>query len=164
MDGNIQIESEQGEGSSIILTVPLLQGGEISVAPDLPRATTENGVLGRVLLVDDALELQTLIRNMLEEMGIEVVVANNGKEGIERAVEGVFDLILMDVRMPVIDGITATAGICKQNSNHAPIIILAAENTESLRKEAVTAGAYATISKPISQKKLQQLMSLYCFA
>ncbi len=159
MEGQIAAQSEPDQGSKFVLQLPLQQGPALL----LPREGANSGerLQGKVLVVDDARELQLLLKVMLESMGLTVTVAGDGLEGLKRAIAEEFDLILMDIRMPVMDGISSTREI-RAHGVSTPIIMLTAEVMEQQREEARQAGAYAVFSKPITKVTLQQIVTLYC--
>jgi CheY-like chemotaxis protein len=88
------------------------------------------------------------------------VAASNGEEALERVAEGSFNLILMDIRMPVMDGLSATKALRERN-NMTPVVMLAADQSEKMVEDAREAGAYGVLTKPISRETLQRLVSLY---
>ena len=94
---------------------------------------------GRVLLVDDSRENQRILTYHLEKLGLEVVVANDGLEGVERGSSGRFDLILMDVQMPVIDGLVATE-LLRILGIREPIVAFSAVEGETIVDKCLSAG------------------------
>ena len=111
----------------------------------------------RILLAEDNLINQKLAVRILEKQGWQPVVANNGKEAVELYERGGFDLILMDVQMPVMDGIEATEKIRKIEGSaggHVPIIALTANAFEEDKKKCLAAGMDAYTTKPIKIAEL----------
>ena len=111
----------------------------------------------RVLLAEDNRVNQQLARRLLEKQGHEVVVAVNGREALERWREGRFDLIVMDVQMPEMDGFEATAAIrsCEAGAGgHVPILAMTAHAMQGDRDRCLTAGMDGYVSKPISPDEL----------
>ena len=101
----------------------------------------------RILLVDDSMLVRSMLRSMLESFGYEIAgEAGNGQKGVEAAAELRPDLILMDVNMPVMDGITATGIIMKENP--APIVIFTSEDIAEVGYKALNEGALEIIPKP----------------
>jgi two-component system sensor histidine kinase/response regulator len=118
-----------------------------------------------VLLVEDNLVNQKLAIGVLGKNQHAVTVANNGREAVEHFQTGKFDLILMDVQMPVMDGFEATAQIRELESRsgiHTPILAMTARAMESDREECLAAGMDDYLSKPIRiavlMEKLNSLM------
>ena len=115
---------------------------------------------GTVLLVEDTIDNQVLISTYLEDMGAEVFIANNGKEAIELAYKNTFDLILMDMQMPVMGGVDAV--IALRNNNYTnPIAMLTANAFEKERKQCKKIGCDAFLVKPINLRELQKLVYTY---
>jgi CheY-like chemotaxis protein len=113
--------------------------------------------LVRILCVDDSLSVQQMVVFILKKAGFEPVVANNGREGIEKAKTLQPGLILMDLMMPDISGIQAikqikTDPICQ----HIPILVLSAYGTQKIIDQALEAGAAAFLDKTIFPDKLIQ--------
>ncbi len=110
-----------------------------------------------VLIVEDNIVNQKLVRKFLEKKDCRVTVAANGAEAIEELKKNCFDLILMDVQMPVMDGLKATMAIRKNEKNqeqHTPIIALTANAMKGDRDMCLTAGMDDYVTKPINPQKL----------
>jgi len=125
-------------------------------ADDLPvlRQEHDYGASGqlRILLAEDNLTNQLLVTNLLKKRGHIVVPARSGKEALAAWAAEKFDLIVMDVQMPEMNGLEATAAIReaeKSNGFHTPILALTAHSTDSDRERCLAAGMDAYISKPI---------------
>jgi len=116
----------------------------------------------RVLVAEDNLVNQRLASRMLEKMGDTVVLANNGKEAVTALNQGAFDVILMDLQMPVLGGIEATAIIREQEETtgiHIHIIALTAHAMKGDRERCLNAGMDGYLSKPIQSQKLCELLA-----
>jgi len=117
----------------------------------------------RILLAEDSLVNQKLTVAMLRKRGHDVVVANNGREAVEAVEEQPFDLILMDVQMPEMDGYDATAAIRAREQAlglHTPIIALTAHAMTGDRERCLQAGMDEYITKPVRAEQLFDTMSL----
>jgi signal transduction histidine kinase/CheY-like chemotaxis protein len=176
--GSVQVESEAGKGSRFTINLPCLQE-EIAKLEKLESRTkepirkpTENtgvpGVSqvqhGVILLADDNMSSVLTIGEYVESHGYKVVVAHDGAEAIEKAEATHPDLILMDIQMPVMNGLEAIARLRgKARFANTPIIALTALAMPGDREHSLLAGANEYMSKPVSLKELvksiQQLLS-----
>ena len=103
----------------------------------------------RVLLVEDALVHQKLATNLLQRQGHSVTVSSNGKEAVDLLANQQFDLVLMDVEMPVMDGLAATSAIRQRESKHGGHTAIVAVTSSSDPEECLAAGMDAYIAKPL---------------
>ena len=125
------------------------------------RSLAESHRSLRVLLAEDNLVNQKLAARILEKQGHTVAVAGNGREAIEALDDGTFDLVLMDVQMPEMDGLVATAVIRRREAGtgrHIPIIAMTAHAMTGDRERCLEAGMDGYVSKPIDPKKLFEAM------
>lgn len=165
MDGKIGVESIKGEGSLFWVTLTLAE----PLAPELPApepakfaAETEDGWTGKpldILLVEDNLTNRFVLREMLELDGHAVAEAENGKIGADLAGMRWFDVILMDVNMPVMGGVEATRRIRAGGASRATRII--ALTAHVLDQDAMLyrdAGIDRVLSKPISRRNLARAL------
>ena len=108
---------------------------------------------GRILLAEDARAIQKLVRHFLHVAGADVVAVDDGAQAVAAVRGEQFDLILMDIEMPVIDGWTATAELRKCGVT-APIVAFSAHDTPEFRAEALARGFDELLAKPISREPL----------
>jgi PAS domain S-box-containing protein len=119
----------------------------------------ESQVLLNVLLVEDHLVNQKLAVTLLTRWGHHVEVASNGQMALDMFASHAFDVILMDMMMPVMDGLEATRRIrARETSRHTPIIAMTANAMESDRERCLEAGMDEYLSKPIKAQELQQML------
>lgn len=148
--------SKLNVGSVFCLNVPCEQVATIP-APHLPTyklKNSEESLSGlKILLVDDNLDNQYLISHYLKKSGAEVDTAENGKIGVSMALAGQYAAILMDIQMPIMDGLKA-ARLLRQNGYSAPIIALSAHTSAEHRKDSLEAGCNAHTVKPIEKNEL----------
>jgi len=117
-----------------------------------------------VLLAEDSLTNQKLVLNLLERWGHRVTVAQNGREAVAACAAGSFDLVLMDVEMPYMDGYEATASIRAQEHHperHVPIIAMTAHAMQGDRERCLSAGMDGYIAKPIRKQQLQEILQQF---
>lgn len=107
----------------------------------------------KVLLVEDSADNQYLVKRLLKGAGAEVVIASDGKAGVETALDGNFDVVLMDIQMPKMDGFEATQ-VLRQNSYNRKIIALTANALKEERDRALLSGFDGYLTKPIQKQTL----------
>jgi CheY-like chemotaxis protein len=115
-----------------------------------------------ILLAEDNVVNQRLACRVLQKHGHTVTVANNGREAIDWHARHRFDLILMDIQMPELDGFEATAAIRNQErllAMHTPIVAMTAHAMEGDRTRCLEAGMDGYIAKPVNVKQLVQVLS-----
>lgn len=115
-----------------------------------------------ILLVEDQPVTQKLVTLLLQKWGHHVIVAHNGLEGLERFRQGSVDLVLMDLQMPVMDGISATREIRKHEYEsrlpRTPIIALTGQTTDEDRETCIAAGMDGYLPKPVTLGALSQVL------
>ena len=163
MGGTVGVESEPGSGSTFWLEVSL----GCNVLSSLPPANTVASgyirqLIGTVLLVEDNSINQEVAREILEDMGLVVDVADDGLHALERCRDKRYDVILMDMQMPRMDGLTATR-MLRENISFAatPILAMTANSTLNDRKECLAAGMNDFITKPIMPELLEMKLAEY---
>lgn len=107
----------------------------------------------KILLVEDAVDNQILVTHYLNAAGGEVEVANNGEEAIPLAMSGKFDLVVMDLQMPVLDGYQTTAQL-RSKGFREPIVALTAHAIREEKKRALANGFNAYLTKPVNRSAL----------
>lgn len=113
-----------------------------------------------VLLVEDTEDNRFMMRRLLEMSGYRVIEATNGEEAVKMAQAERADLILMDLSLPLIDGLAATRLIRKlPKCKKTPIIAVSAHDTSDFLSEALEAGCNSYITKPIDFNELEQLIA-----
>lgn len=156
MGGRIVLRSERGVGSVFRVELP----GVAALAPAQAQAPVDPDAPLRVLVVEDNPINQMLARRLLERMGHEVVVAEDGAKGVERVAGARFDLVFMDCQMPVMDGYAATAGIRALGARgELPIIALTANAMQGDRELCLEAGMDDYLAKPVSPDQLSEVIA-----
>ena len=158
MNGNCVIESEVGCGTTVLFCVQVAEAPPMS---DLEiHAKSEDLVTAlRVLLVEDEAVNRIMAQRLLEKMGHTVVCAENGQEALDALLQDSFDLVLMDIQMPILDGLSATQAI-RKNADFSqvstiPIIALSAHAAEQDKKRAYEAGIDIYVTKPFETETLR---------
>jgi two-component system sensor histidine kinase/response regulator len=115
---------------------------------------------GRVLVAEDVRTNQILMKSLLGKLGLEVTIAEDGQEAVEKTSSGVFDVILMDIEMPKIDGYQATRVLRKRGIS-IPVIALTGHTKEEDEAKCLDAGCNDYLSKPIDRLCLIEKLSKY---
>ena len=169
LGGSLSVESKIGKGSKFKLSIdPGIVAdsrwlSNLEQATDEQQPQTNNAVpqantTGHVLVVDDNEDNQNLIRLYLRKMGITCNIAINGEEGVYKAHQDPYDLILMDMQMPVMDGVTAVRKL-RSAGNKTPIIMLTANAVQSEKDKCFTAGCDDFITKPINRQQFEEKLT-----
>ncbi len=157
MGGALAATSSPGVGSTFTLTVPLARG--VAAAPTEAPGRADHPEAGlRVLVAEDHPTNQKVVRLFLEPHGIEVVIAENGQIAVDLWRAGGFDAVLMDMQMPVMDGVAAVGRIRAieqaQGLARTPIAMLTANAMAEHRAAGIAAGADGHIAKPVTPVSL----------
>jgi len=170
LGGELTLTSEAGKGSVFSLVVPA--GLDVIKQPFLDRhniaghwedksdKADKMKFSGKVLVAEDDKSNQMLMKSLLEKMGLEVTIADDGNEATQKALAGGFDLILMDIQMPHMDGYEATKALRAEGMT-TPIIALTANAMGGDSKKCIEAGCDEYLAKPIERKKLFEIFDKY---
>lgn len=159
MGGFLSVESRLGEGSRFAVSLPLVRGQE----PQRAEAQVGRDALaGHILAVDDNRTNRTIIQALLEPLGLDVSLAADGEEALAKWEAERFDLILMDVQMPGLDGLAATRAIRAIESarglRRTPILALTANVMGHQIEAYAAAGMDGHIGKPFEATALIQTL------
>ena len=160
LDGEIDLESEEGKGSKFILK---FNGLEFRESKALARNDCKQEIVfepARVLVVDDVQSNRDFLRVKLENKGLEVIEAKNGKEGVELARKKDVDLIIMDLKMPIMDGYQALEKI-REDDAEIDILAFTASATKEEKAKANEASFDDFLTKPIKQDELLKKLAKY---
>ncbi len=171
MGGNISFESTEGQGTTVYVSLPFKVPEKV-----FPLQQQKTGQLDRakkalhVLLAEDDVSNQYPLRKLLENMGHTVTVAEDGQQALDMLMENNFDCILMDIQMPVMDGVEATRRIRaaedrgrtldvgSQSWGRIPIIALTAYAMQGDREKFLEAGMDNYLSKPVRMEDLAKVL------
>ncbi len=168
MQGQLHVESTQGKGSRFWFELPLkFVAGPVANPENeatetefqLDPSSTEINPL-RVLVADDVATNQLVAKRLIENLGHQVDVVGNGIEALEAVTSGVYDVVFMDVRMPEMDGLTATRKIRDLNlaAANVPIIAMTANATSEDVQNCIQAGMNDYVSKPVNKGKIHTVL------
>ena len=159
MGGEVGVESELGEGSCFWMRLPLAVGEMLSQTEDPKAASALSIDLLDILVVEDNATNRIVLEEMLQQMGHRVTMAVDGRQGMEVARAYAFDVILMDISMPVMDGLTATTMIRAEGlSMHSRILAVTAHSMPTDLERFKNAGMDGCLTKPISFGKLAEVL------
>jgi len=165
MGGEIAVQSELGQGTSfrIELPLPLADGGALPApvaAVTTPASTPADFSDLLVLLAEDDPASRYVASRLLESLGCEVVVAEDGRAALERLQEGRYDLVFMDCQMPFMDGLEVTRRFreSEPEGEHTPIVALTAYAFDEDRERMLAAGMDEHQAKPINRARFQELL------
>lgn len=163
MGGYISVKSQEGLGTVFNFNLQL----ETAIVPAEIKPATPQEIMKKgleILLVEDNLANQTIATGFLEKWGISTTIAQNGLESISKITEKKFDLILMDLRMPVMNGYVATEKIREMHGEYfqkIPIVALTASTMLDVKKKVVAVGMNDVIYKPFDPDELFHMISKY---
>ncbi|RZA18604.1 MAG: response regulator, partial [Proteobacteria bacterium] len=159
LNGHFVLQSsELGKGSTFVASVKVQIVSEVLLAdaPDLNLLIADDRLDNlNILVVDDAMDNQFLINRALTKKGARVSLADDGKQALDIASREKFDIILMDMQMPEIDGLTATR-LLRERGVKTPVVALTAHAMIEEKNAAFAAGCQAHVSKPIDFPLLYQ--------
>ncbi|WP_025805278.1 ATP-binding protein [Pseudomonas chlororaphis] len=160
MGGTLRAQSEEGRGSTFTLEIPLaLYQQSLPVLAPRVHSGHAHGEGRNVLLVEDNPVNQTVIQAMLRSLGFTVSIATDGAQAIRSAESLIFEAILMDCRLPLIDGYEATRQIRQlPGCANLPIIALTANALQGDREACLSAGMNDYLAKPFKRTDLQQIL------
>jgi len=170
LGGQLTVRSREGKGSIFSLVLPV--GVDVRKQPFLDRHNLAEELRaeqakspgptfsGQVLVAEDVLTNQVLMKSLLKRMGLEVTIAEDGDEAVQKVATGSFDLILMDVQMPKINGLEATRALRKMGIA-TPIVALTAHAMKGDDSRCIKAGCDDYLSKPIDRQKLLDVLTKY---
>ncbi|WP_135075610.1 ATP-binding protein [Terasakiella sp. SH-1] len=154
LGGTLSVTSEKGVGSTFTLTLPVEETAPDRMPVDVRKALSDKDIL----LAEDNLINQKVVVAMLEKHNHRVVLANNGQEAVELASKQKFDVILMDMQMPVMDGLEATDQIRKGYGPNKNTLIFAftADAVREHRDKYLDGGVNDVVTKPINLEQLEE--------
>ncbi|MEO1999513.1 MAG: response regulator, partial [Planctomycetaceae bacterium] len=172
MDGEILVDSRPSQGSCFSLLLPAVDAGPLlridPLTSSLSRSEDSTDGLremhcyrGRALLVEDMPDNRKVLKFYLEAAGLSVDTMDNGRQGVQQALQDEYDLVLMDMQMPELDGYEAARRL-RAAGYRQPIIALTAHAMASDRERCIRAGCSDYITKPVEYQRLLSVIGNYC--
>lgn len=155
-EGTLNLESELGKGTVFTMDFPFRIVKEAGLQEEIEKEIDINTSVTslRILAAEDNLLNQKLLKAIFERLNIPLTIVNNGQEAIDRLREETFDMVLMDIQMPVMDGYSAIKEIRRTISGTIPIITMTAHAMVGEKEECLSIGANSYISKPFKESEL----------
>ena len=169
LEGRIEVKSKLGKGATFTMWLPIKNQATkqtLSAQPDLARenvrdevisflpVSNNNGALPKLLIIEDNYDIIIYLETILSEH-YHLIIARNGEEGMQKAIETIPDIILCDVMMPEKDGYEVTKTLKSDRiTSHIPIILLTAKGDQQSKEKGLQVGADAYLIKPFAQREL----------
>jgi CheY-like chemotaxis protein len=161
MGGSIDVESREGHGSIFIVELPLARCAARGVEPAAHPRNEEKNL--RLLAAEDNATNQQVLAAVMESLGIDIDIVPDGQQAVDAWAACAYDLILMDIQMPVMDGICAAREIRareqRESRQRTPIVALTANAMSHQVEEYLAVGMDSHVAKPIEIAKLYEAIS-----
>jgi signal transduction histidine kinase len=170
LGGTLELSSQENVGSLFSLTIPInidpssvetLEKGVIAGRLNLLKSSIDKcDLAGKILVAEDVETNQKFIKALLERFGVDVSIVSDGNQAVQKASECQFDLILMDMQMPNMNGYQATQAI-REKGITTPIIALTAHAMAGDKEKCIQAGCDDYLPKPVKHKDLAKMLEKY---
>jgi CheY-like chemotaxis protein/HPt (histidine-containing phosphotransfer) domain-containing protein/anti-sigma regulatory factor (Ser/Thr protein kinase) len=170
LNGELTMTSEVGKGSVFSMSIPAKVDIEAQPVLDLYHVSEQTkskpleidniSFSGKVLVAEDVMTNQMLIKRMLDKMGLKPKIVDDGQKAVEVASKNNYDLIFMDIQMPNMNGFEATK-LLREKGIRTPIVALTANALKGDDEECIKAGCSDYMSKPIKREKLLNVLEKY---
>lgn len=171
MGGHIKVTSQEGQGSQFAVYLPWVEAQNkhmitsVQQAEEIARNKQNKPLVvptfdAHILCVDDNEDNRLLVDYLLSKTGAKVSLASSGMEALKQSKQHAFDLVLMDMQMPEMDGLQATREMIEQGFEK-PIIMLTANVDSDSKQDVIEAGAVAHFGKPVNAEKFYRLLAKY---
>lgn len=159
MGGSIRADSTLGKGTKFLLELPFDVSASSPMARQRVTIRSGGNMIVRVLVVDDNVLNRELTMHLLSTWGFEVLTVESGRKAIDRLRNEKFDLVLMDIQMPEMDGYETTEKIKAEFKTLLPIVALTAHSNKTEREKCMRAGMSGYISKPFDELELYKIIT-----
>ncbi|WP_176785544.1 PAS domain-containing hybrid sensor histidine kinase/response regulator [Siphonobacter aquaeclarae] len=157
--GNIHVRSVRNEGTVFEFRLPFRLPGSAAQSPHVPAASLPAGK--RILVAEDNIMNRKYVGGLLDRWKVAYDLAGDGREALEKATQESFDLILMDIQMPYIDGMEVTRLLRHTRNRLTPVVALTASVTDEQRRLSQEAGMAGFLTKPFTPTELLEKLSQY---
>jgi CheY-like chemotaxis protein/HPt (histidine-containing phosphotransfer) domain-containing protein len=160
MNGSIDVQSKKGEGTTVTIQLSFAKGTECDL-PKKDNSHVETHILAdkKILLVEDNEMNRVVAETILTQYGATIAEAVNGMDALDALRHNHFDIVLMDIQMPVMDGLEATRHIRQELASNIPIIALTANAVKGEMQKCIQAGMNDYLSKPFEEEDLIRLIA-----
>jgi CheY-like chemotaxis protein len=161
MGGSLTVASTLGEGSAFTVQIPatVCEDSDLPASQPAPQSSITR-LQGRVLLVDDNNDIRDLLTRLLKKQGVLVIPAVDGRQGVEAALKEMPDLVLMDMEMPVMDGLSATKRL-RESGFSKPIFAMTAHPEGPEIERALKEGFDGYLEKPVNRERLHSILAAF---
>lgn len=160
MGGEISITSEPEKGTKVCFDILVEKTTECKEEKYIEKEKASQIQFGlNVLVAEDVVTNQKVIKLILEKHGCKIKIVENGQQVIDEAINNKYDLVLMDIQMPIIDGVTATKAIKEQMQDAPKIVALSANVNEKNIEQLKAIGFDDCIAKPIDMNKISEMLA-----
>lgn len=155
MGGEIAVLSEPGKGTEVTFTIPLFSAREVDLEPNEKKQVDYELLRGaRILLAEDNEMNRLVVQTVLKDYGVVLTEVADGRAALDCLASNVFDIVLMDIQMPVMNGLEATMAIRKELNLDVPVIALTANAIKGESDRCLAVGMSDFISKPFEEEEL----------
>ncbi|MFT7694164.1 MAG: CheY-like chemotaxis protein/anti-sigma regulatory factor (Ser/Thr protein kinase), partial [Candidatus Latescibacterota bacterium] len=162
MGGELHLDSQSGQGSTFAFAIALAKGSPDALRENERSSTKlklKSDVHVRALVADDVEDNRTILRRVLEQVGLEVELAKNGREALEKIENGSFEIIFLDIRMPVMDGREVVRAVRKRPEWHAlRVVAVSASVLDHERNDFLAAGFDDFVGKPFEEAQIVECL------
>jgi signal transduction histidine kinase len=158
MDASIEVSSQEGQGTTFAVRAPS-RACQPLAEPEEPRASEVDLTGVRILVAEDNAVNQMVAVHMLRHLGAEPLVVGNGHDAVDALDRERFDVVFLDIQMPVMDGLAAARAIRQRHGDELPLIAFTAGTMTHERMECLNSGMDDFVSKPVLRAQLVEVLS-----
>jgi signal transduction histidine kinase/ActR/RegA family two-component response regulator len=157
MDASLEVSSQEGQGTTFTVRTPSRACRPLT-DPEEPRAADVDLTGVRILVAEDNSVNQMVVVHVLRGLGVEPLVVGNGREAVDALARERFDVVFLDIQMPVMDGLSAARAIRQSHGDEIPLIAFTAGTMTHERMECLNSGMNDFVSKPVVRAQLVEVL------